>query len=263
MNLDINLLSSPSHTNHQVNNNDAIITPPTQNAIPPLPSLPDASTNQAVTSTNRFFASTHPAVANTSPILKKIPVFLIDRTRMIPDGHKAMNAILTQAISDTWTKSFAHGKMLRWLHATHCHIFNPDGMLNMFEKPTFSKFKKTVTEAKKVLEEFALHRHSFTPAADGESYPVHLKSIIKRWMKFKEGAEDLSGNQTQSQKNCRVQDNLIGCRIPVGNNPTAESCASTLSANKKRNLPTATRGTNLSGALVKNSSSRVEERKIN
>ena len=170
---------------------------------------------------------------------KKVPSTLLERPRIVPDGKHFMEAILKHAMDDSWEEYFAHGKQIKWLGSTYEHILKPDGTLNMFEEPTLSKFKRIVVEAKKLLEEFTVHNHSFTATKDGESFPKHLRSLINCWIKLKAGAVDQANTQTQSQINHNVQDDIIGARPPLGNSSVAKARASTMAENRRLGVPIA------------------------
>ena len=225
-------------------NNNINPSPTNSNLTTPVPSPNISSGNQ-----------TYPALpllhGHQTPLpKKKVPSILLEIGRVNPDGKQVMEAILKHAIDDTWEKAFAHGKQIRWLESTCEHIFKPDETLNMFEPVVPSKFKRLFAAARKLLDQFTVHNHSFTDAEDGESFPKHLRSLINCWIKLKSGAIDQAGTKTQSQINRSVQDNIIGERLPLGNISVATARGSTMAENKRLGVPIAERGKNMPGALI-------------
>ena len=87
-----------------------------------------------------------------------------------------MEAILKHAMDD-WEEYFAHGKQIKWLGSTYEHIFKPDGTLNMFDPVLPSKFKRLFAAARKLLEEFTVHNHSFTRV----SLPIIQTRILSKF----------------------------------------------------------------------------------
>ena len=107
-------------------NNNINPSPTNSNLTTPVPSPNISSGNQ-----------TYPALpllhGHQTPLpKKKVPSILLEIGRVNPDGKQVMEAILKHATDDTWEKTFAHGKQIKWLESTCEHIFKPDGTLNMF-----------------------------------------------------------------------------------------------------------------------------------
>ena len=233
-------------------NNNINPSPMNSNLMTPVPS-------PNISSGNRTHPALPPLPGHQTPLpKKKVPSTLLEIARVNPDGKKIMEAILKHAIDDTWENSFAHGKQIKWLESTCEHIFKPDGTLNMFEPVLPSKFKRLFAAARKLLEEFTVHNHSFTAAEDGESFPQHLRSLINCWIKLKSGAIDQASTKTQSQINRNVQNDIIGERAPLGNSLVGTARASTMAENKKRGVPIAERGKYLPGALTHNTDNSSE-----
>lgn len=166
-----------------------------------------------------------------------------------------MMVIIKTALDDTWAKSFAHGQMQKWCSRIHGYLFNADGMLNMYEIPTLNKFQRCVSAAKIVLETVLRTKHSAQSSDQGELYPRQLVKIIQSWKKLKGGAEDLAKSLSQSAKNRDIQDEIIGSRIPMGNNSTAKPRASTVAAIRKNGQSIAPRGKDFPSSLSNLSSS--------
>ena len=129
---------------------------------------------------------------------KKVPGTLLSKSVDIPDGERVMAAVITMSKDKSYNETFMHGKFLTWMkNELYLSLFNDDGLLNEFKKPTFSTFKKGVSDARKLLEELVTHRHSPGQAEDGERFPRHLSDIIKSWIDLKRCAE-VSLPKTQS-----------------------------------------------------------------
>lgn len=96
--------------------------------------------------------------------------------------------------------------------------------LNRFERPTNrTQLQVPFKKARDILEEHLKHKHSPCDEVHGEEYPKHLKKLIERYALFQAQAPDKA---TQSEKNRRVQDRLIGNVPHMGQNPNNETRSS-------------------------------------
>jgi hypothetical protein len=193
----------------------------------------------------------------------KVPRFFIHKTQSNTDGTFIWSTILDLASTATFTESLQHGKMRKWLKEVHSTAFDADkhGVLSMYEKPVESKFLRLSSEAKSIIEELLLHKHSCTDASDDEAFPPHLKDLVTKYRKMKVSSEDASSSQTQSQKNRTVQDNIIGNRVPMGPNQNNTLRASTTAENRRNGVTVAERGNHMAGALTNISKSNEQPTK--
>jgi len=101
-----------------------------------------------------------------------------------------MKLIIDHASTLSWHITFVPRTTIKFIERFYESAFNVNGSLNMYKNPKFSKFKKAISDAKKILKELLIHRHSPSNASNDESHLDHLKSIIKIWVELKSGAEE-------------------------------------------------------------------------
>lgn len=182
---------------------------------------------------------------------RDFPTVQLDRNTRTRDGVGEMlfSCIIDEAKKLGYENSLAHTKKTSFYEHIYNTAFKTDGIFNEYNKPSLDKLKKFIRTGLNIIRNIANTQHSAGDGNEGESFPSHLKDIVKKYQLLLASAET-NTKQSTSQQNRNMQDRVIGRRIPLGNNMNASSRSSVHADNQRNGLKNATRGNHLPGALA-------------
>lgn len=163
---------------------------------------------------------------------KSFPTTLIFEHKANPEGERIMKVIMDIVDNIGYNKAFGHKNVKKFVENRVFVLFKGDQVFACYKEPKLSTLCTAVREARKLLNSLVDIPHSSGKSSEGEAYPEHLGTLLKYWKKILKQAEDTHPTPTQSAKNKRKQDSIIGASSPLGKDTNAAPRTSVNKENK-------------------------------